>query len=219
MTKAEGNHVYTIDGRKAVDIYAYYLGEDIAKGLPGIGIEFPLIANRDGLDIARAVLSKEDDGSLLLAGNLKTGEKVRIGFGDRKEILQASQNIVQSTAKRPSEVIFIYSCTARKHFMGAEIESETLPLEVIAPVSGFFTYGEFYTSDKKELLNQTMTLVSLSESDTVIKRAIKSKPRKIDRSFFIQMGNRILQGQYTFFCHLQKAQACTSAMFLFAASS
>ncbi len=180
VTKAEGNRVYTIDGKSAVDIYAYYLGEDMAQGLPGIGIEFPLIANRNGLDIARAILSKEDDGSLILAGNLKTGEKVRIGFGDSKEILKASQNIVQSTAKKPSEVIFVYSCTARKHFMGSEIESETLPLEAIAPVSGFFTYGEFYTSDKKELLNQTMTLVSLSESGTMIKSVLKIKPQETD---------------------------------------
>ena len=180
VTRAEGNCVYTIDGKSAVDIYAYYLGEDIAKGLPGIGIEFPLIVNRSGMDIARAMLSKKDDGSLLLAGNLKTGEKVRIGFGDRKEILQASKNIVQSTGKKPSEVIFIYSCTARKHFMGSEIESETLPLEAIAPVSGFFTYGEFYTSSKKELLNQTMTLISLSESDAVRKNTLKAKSGKID---------------------------------------
>ncbi len=180
VTKAEGSRVYTIDGKSAVDIYAYYLGEDVARELPGIGMEFPLIVNRNGLDIARAMLSKEDDGSLVLAGNLQTGEKVRIGFGDRKEILRASQNIVLNTAKKPSEVIFIYSCTARKHFMGSEIESETLPLEAIAPVSGFFTYGEFYTSRKKELLNQTMTLVSLSESDAIIKRVTETKPQKTD---------------------------------------
>ena len=180
VTRAEGNRLYTIDGKSAVDIYAYYLGEDIAEGLPGIGIEFPLIVNRNGLDMARAMLSKEDDGSLLLAGSLKTGEKVRIGFGDRKEILKASQAIVHSTDSNPSEAIFIYSCTARKHFMGAEIESETLPLEAIAPVSGFFTYGEFYTSDKNELLNQTMTLVSLSESNVAVKGAPEAKSLKTD---------------------------------------
>lgn len=180
VTKAQGNRVYTIDGKSAVDIYAYYLGKDIAEALPGTGMEFPLIVNRHGLDVARAMLSKEDDGSLILAGNLKTGEKVRIGFGDRKEILRASQHIVQSTAGSPSEAIFIYSCTARKHFMGAEIELETLPLEAIAPVSGFFTYGEFYNSRKNELLNQTMTLVSLSESDAVPKRKVESSPQKTD---------------------------------------
>ena len=167
ITKAEGNRIYTIDGRSAVDTYAYYLGEDLAKGLPSIGIEFPLILNRHGSHISRVALAKEKDGSLIVAGNLYTGEKVRIGYGNSKEILKKSQNILDTTSKKPSEGIFIYSCMTRKYFMGDEIESEVMPLQQIAPVSGFFTYGEFFTSKKRELFNQTMTLVSLSESDII----------------------------------------------------
>jgi PAS domain S-box-containing protein len=56
---------------------------------------------------------------------------------------------------------------ARRHFMPDMIEAEILPLQNIAPTSGFFTYGEFFTGKKKELLNQTMTIISLSESDSV----------------------------------------------------
>jgi len=175
VTRAEGNRIYTIDGKSAVDIYAHYLGDEIAKGLPGIGIEFPLIVNRNGFDVARSVMVKMDDGSLLIAGDLNTGEKVRIGFGSRKEIIKASYAIANNISKKPSEVIFVYSCTARKHFMGSEIESEILSLENIAPVSGFFTYGEFFTSNKNELLNQTMTLLSLSESDTIREISFDSK--------------------------------------------
>ena len=169
VTKAEGNRVYTIDGKSTIDIYTHYLGGNIKESFPGVGIEFPLIVKRNGLEQARTVMSKEDDGSLNMAGSLYTGEKVQIGFGSSHGILEKSEKIVDSTSHKPSEVIFVYSCTARKHFMGDEIESEILPLQAIAPVSGFFTYGEFFTSNKKELLNQTMTLVSLSESDTVHK--------------------------------------------------
>jgi len=180
ITKAEGNRIYTIDNRSAVDTYAHYLGEDIAEGLPAIGIEFPLIVNRNGSDISRAAIAKNDDGSLIVGGNLYTGEKVRIGYGDSKEILKKSQNIVNSLTKNPSEAIFIYSCSTRKYFMGDEVQAETLPLQSIAPVSGFFTYGEFFTSNKKELFNQTMTLVSLSESDTIIKRNQNLNKNQID---------------------------------------
>ncbi|MEA2047931.1 MAG: EAL domain-containing protein [Campylobacterota bacterium] len=167
ITKAVDNRLYTIDGKSAVDIYAYYLGENIANGLPAIGIEFPLIINRNGSDISRAAIAKKDDGSLIMGGNLYTGEKVRIGYGNSKEILQNAHKIVENTSKKPSEAIFLYSCTTRKYFMGDEIESETLPLQSIAPVSGFFTYGEFFSTPRKELLNQTMTLLSLSETDTI----------------------------------------------------
>jgi len=180
ITKAEGNRIYTIDGKSVVDIYAHYLGEGIAEGLPAIGIEFPLVVNRNGVDIARASIAKNDDGSIIVAGNIYTGEKVRIGYGDRKEILQKSQMIVESLSGKPTETIFIYSCSTRKYFMGDEVESETLPLQQFAPVSGFFTYGEFFTSNKKELFNQTMTLVSLSESDTIIERSQNLKERQVD---------------------------------------
>ncbi len=180
ITKAVGNRVYTIDGRSAVDTYAHYLGAEIAKGLPGIGVEFPLIVNRNGSNVSRASIAKEDDGSLIVGGNLYTGEKVRIGYGDSKEILKKSQKILDTTSHKPSEVIFVYSCSTRKYFMGDEIETETLPLQHISPVSGFFTYGEFFTSNKKELFNQTMTLVSLSESDTVSKIIQNIEPNKID---------------------------------------
>lgn len=178
VTKAEGNRIYTIDGRNAIDTYAYYLGEDIAKGLPTISTEFPLIVNRNGLNISRACITTENDGSLIVSGNIYTGEKVRIGYGDIKDILQKSEKIVESTAKKPSEAIFIYSCATRKYFMGDEIESETYPLQHIAPVSGFFTYGEFFTSNKNELFNQTMTLVSLSESNDIHTVTDKTEVKK-----------------------------------------
>jgi len=124
-------------------------------------------------------MAKKDDGSLIVSGELTTGEKVRIGFGDSKEMLKASQKMIDTTSQKPSEVIFVYSCTARRHFMGEDIEFEILPLQAISPVSGFFTYGEFFTSTKKELFNETMTLVSLSESDTVHKVTLDFKPKDI----------------------------------------
>ncbi len=180
ITHAEGNRVYTIDNQRAVDIYSYYLGEDIGKGLPGIGIEFPLIANRNGVKVTRTVMTKEEDGSLVFAGALQTGEKVRIGFGRSVDIIDASYRIANKTAMKPSEVIFIFSCTARKHLMGKEIAKEIKPFGKIAPVAGFFTYGEFFTSKTHHLLNQTMTFVSLSET-TAVKKGITTKiPDKLD---------------------------------------
>ena len=182
ITKAEGNRVYTIDGRSAVDTYAYYLGEDISKGLPAIGVEFPLIVNRNGSNVSRASIAKEDDGSLIVGGNLYTGEKIRIGYGDRKEILRKSKKIMETVSQKPSEVIFVYSCSTRKYFMGEEVETETLPLQDIAPVSGFFTYGEFFTLNKKELFNQSMTLVSLSENDTISKTTLDTYQKQVDEN-------------------------------------
>ncbi len=167
ITKAVDNRVYTIDDRTAYETYAYYLGEDTAKSLPAVGIEFPLIIKRNGIDIARAVLSSETDGSLVFTGNLKDGDIVRFGYGDSDAILGHAKQNVENIMSNPIESIFIYSSMARRRFMPEQIELETRPFNAIAPTSGFFTYGEFYCSSKKELLNQTMTVLALSESDTV----------------------------------------------------
>lgn len=180
ITKAEGNRVYTIDGKSAVDIYAYYLGDNTVKDLPTIGLDFPLIVNRNGLDISRVALAQKEDGSLIMGGNLYSGEKVRIGYGESKDILNKSKKMITTTSAEPSEAIFVYTCASRKYFMGDEVESEILPLQTIAPVSGFFTYGEFFTSHKNELFNQTMTLVSLSESDAVAKVIPENTPKSLD---------------------------------------
>ncbi|MEA1919085.1 MAG: FIST N-terminal domain-containing protein [Campylobacterota bacterium] len=167
ISKVKENRVYRIGERSALETYAHYLGKDIADNLPDIGIEFPLIIERDGINIARAATAKYDDGSVGFAGSFKEGDRVHFGYGDAKSILNYTQTMLDSIHEKPSQALFVYSCMARRHFMGDAIESEILPLARMAPVSGFFTHGEFFTAEKKEFLNQSMTILSLSESDTI----------------------------------------------------
>ena len=169
ITKAQDNRVYEIDGLNAVDIYAKYLGDEIAKSLPAVGIEFPLIITRDGVKVARAVLGKENDGSLVFAGNLAVGDRVHFGYGHSGMILKESVLMRNRFMSSPVESIFIYSCMARRRFLEEAITLELTPLAEIAPTVGFFTYGEFYKAKKCELLNQTMTIMAMSEGDEIQK--------------------------------------------------
>ena len=167
VTHSIANRVYEIDGIKAKDIYAKYLGEDIAKNLPKIGIEFPLIIKKENIKIPRAVLGKHDDGSLTFAGNINIGDKVTFGYGNVEAILRYSNNVRKQLSQSNLESIFIYSCMARKELMQNSISLELTPLSKIASVSGFFTYGEFYSdkaTHKKKLLNETMTILAISEN-------------------------------------------------------
>lgn len=167
ITKAENNRVYEIEGVSAVDTYKKYLGEEAAASLPAIGVEFPLIISRNGVKVARAALGKEEDGSLIFAGNLHEGDKVHFGYGNSNMILKESINTAESFNDTPVESIFIYSCMARRRFLEDAISLELCPLSKLAPTSGFFTYGEFFTSNDCELLNQTMTVLTLSENEEV----------------------------------------------------
>lgn len=166
VTDAQDNIIRTIDNRTAYDTYKYYLGEDVAKMLPAIGIEFPLILKRGGVNMARAVTGVCDDGSLKFAGDIKKGDRVRFGYGNSELILNNSVQIPNELASFKPESTFVYSCMARRRFMDQLIEKELDPLFDINSISGFFTYGEFFTAEKSEakLLNQTMTVLSLREA-------------------------------------------------------
>jgi len=177
ITQSHKNRVYEIDGVKALDIYRKYLGDDIAKLLPKTGIEFPLIVKKGVLRIPRAVVGREDDGSLLFAGNLKIGDRVTLGYGNVDSILGYSDSIAKDCICTSTESIFIYSCMARLALMQDCIAKEMQTLSEFATLSGFFTYGEFYSDvniNHKEMLNQTMTILSLSENAEREKRYIPS---------------------------------------------
>lgn len=161
ITKAKKNRVYTIDGILAFDLYKKYLGEETAHELPAIGIGYPLVITKEEKQIARAVLAVHEDGSLTFAGNIAQGEMVRFGYGDPLSIINHSLNSQKKFLNQSVESIFLYSCMARRRFMPELIKREIEPFSDIAPTAGFFTYGEFYSN---ELLNQTLTILALSES-------------------------------------------------------
>jgi len=170
ITKVDKNRVYTIDNLTAYDIYKKYLGEDVANNLPSIGVEFPLIIKNKNRVIARAVLVKHDDDSLSFAGDMSQGDIVTFGYGDAEMIINHSSEIQHNMIGKPIETIFVYSCMARRRFMPEYIEDEIKPLQAIAETAGFFTYGEFFSfTNGSQLLNQTMTIVAISESNKIVK--------------------------------------------------
>ncbi len=182
ITKAVKNRVYEIDGISAVDIYAKYMGKELAQNLPQIGIEFPLIFEKEGVNIGRAVLFKHNDGSLTFAGNLQEGEKVRFGVGNVDNLLKSGEYQLDKIFDRlqfQPEAVFVYSCMARRRFMEKYIEYELEGLSTFGDISGFFTYGEFFSHRKSDLLNESITLLGLSESnetlEAVHKRSVKHK--------------------------------------------
>jgi len=175
VTKSQKNRVYTIGNRTAVDFYNYYLGDDIGRMLPEIGIEFPLVLKKDNINIARAVLTKHDDGSLSFAGNIPQDSYIQFGHGNVQLIIHKGLDTVKKIIDEPIESIFIYSCMARKALLGEDINLEIQPLSELAPIAGFFTYGEFFHNCKdnnctNKLLNQSMTILAISENNSKIEK-------------------------------------------------
>ena len=167
IEEVEGNRVYKISGLTPLDFYEKYLGEYVASSLPATGIEFPLIIQKNNIPIARAAIAKHEDGSLSFAGNLHKGDIVKLGFGNVELIMSNPlKSLFTKCCIKDTETFFIYACMARRRYMPDLIEIEIKPFSKIAPTAGFFTYGEFYHNcGNNELLNQTLTILALSEKD------------------------------------------------------
>ena len=176
INRVEGNRIYEISGMKPSEFYKKYLGESVAQ------TEFPLIVERNGIPTARAVLEQHQDGSLSCGGNLRQGDKVKLGFGDAESIMNNPLSSLDAVFDHPIETFYIYSCMARRRYMRELIKLETQPFAAIAPTSGFFTYAEFFHKDgHNELLNQTLTIVALSESSGVFD-SLEIHPEKKTKS-------------------------------------
>jgi hypothetical protein len=167
IEEVEGNRVYKISGLKPIEFYEKYLGSYVATALPATGIEFPLIIQKNGLPIARAVIAKHEDGSLTFAGNLQKGDVVKLGFGNVELIMNNPiKSLFNDYPTQNLESIFIYSCMARRRYMPNMMDIEIKPFSQIAPTAGFFTYGEFFHhKGYNQLLNQSLTVLALSEKD------------------------------------------------------
>ena len=180
ITKAEGNIIYEIDEEKASLIFERHLNTQHLQQYgsstlqPTITIEFPLIIKRDDMMVARTTMQINKDGSLFCTGEFQVGDKLSFSFTDINKIVKSGQELSKRMLKTPVQTMFIYSCMARRRFMGENISHDIEPLYDIAPLSGFYSYGEIYTSSKNiEFLNHTMTLLALSEENEIYSKDFK----------------------------------------------
>ena len=101
------------------------------------------------------------------------GDKVRLGFANAEMIMKNPVLYLKNINNYQAETFFIYSCMARRRYMQSLIKVEIEPFASIAPTAGFFTYAEFFHTNKRnELMNQTITLVGLSENPSTTKKEI-----------------------------------------------
>ena len=166
VTRAENNVVYEIDGMPVEELYTHYLGAESVARLPASAVEFPLIKEEDGVQIARTLIGTDENGGFIYAGHCHVGEKVRFAVGNVAEVLDHSVEIRDEIASHPAEATYIYSCSVRKLFLHDHLNYEFGQIESVAPTAGFFTYGEFFhTASANRLLNITTTTLSLSETE------------------------------------------------------
>jgi hypothetical protein len=178
VTRAEGNVLYELDGKRALDLYQLYLGS-YASGLPGSGLLFPyemLGAAHQSSGVLRTILGiDEQAGSLTLAGDIDPDGYLRLMHASTDKLVDgaelAGRQASAGAAGRGATLAILVSCVGRKLVMGErtdeEVEAVTRMLGAHASVAGFYANGEIGGgcggNAGAVLHNQTMTVTLLGE--------------------------------------------------------
>ena len=175
VTKSEGNILYEIDGKPALDLYKIYLG-DKAKDLPGSALIYPLNvkSQENKQSFVRTILNiDEEKNAMILAGDVPELSSVQLMMTNMDSIAAASEtaaNRAMEGRNSPPQLALLISCIGRKLVLDQRIEEEVEEVVSVignnVTISGMYSYGEiapFYGERSCKLHNQTMTITLISE--------------------------------------------------------
>jgi hypothetical protein len=178
VTKAEGNTVYTIDDKPALDMLMNYLGVEIKQeGNKDIvtflsSWYYPLQVERENVDpvIRTAMFANREERSLICSGKVPQGSKIKFSlppdFDSIDKVVEDCKSIKEN-AQQTADALIMFSCVSRYLSFGIVMKQELDQVQQIwdAPMAGFFSYGEYgkSKSGKYDYHNNTCCLVVLKE--------------------------------------------------------
>ena len=177
VTRSIGNVVYTIDDKPALDLVIKYLGLDIDGGsktdiVTNIGAYHPLQLERENAPpvMRTAMLGNKEDRSLICAGNVPQGAKVRFSLPPDFDVIDTvvtECTDLKNEKQHEADAMIMFSCISRYLSFGVMTSEEIERVINVwdAPFIGFFSYGEFGKSKKgkHEFHNNTCCVVALKE--------------------------------------------------------
>lgn len=180
ITESEGTIVKKVDNRDAFELYHRYLDiENDSNFLENV-LAFPFMVERDGYSVARVPFFSHEDNSLEFVADIVEGETFRLGYGDPDSIIDEAKRKYDEIELFNPDAIFLYACICRRFLMQDDVNLETGIFQELAPTSGFFTSGEFFSlGGKAQIFNSTIVIVGMKENLAQNDRQIKTKNHTI----------------------------------------
>lgn len=148
VTKSQGNIVYEIDGKPAIEFYHKYLGDRAPNA------EHPLAVYIEDSDRYYMRVPNKTDleiGSIHFLAEVPQQSMIRMTSISRDEVIGAAKTAWQIAfndypGKEPQAVL-IFSCCCRRWLLGTRTQEEYQLIQSSfrekVPTCGFYTYGEF----------------------------------------------------------------------------
>ena len=177
ITRSRENVLFELNHKPALQLYKDYLGE-LAKGLPGTALHFPLAIRQKQTDakrLVRTILAIDETAqSLTFAGDMPEGSYAQFMRANVDRLIQGASDAATlaspSGTDSPPTLSIAISCVERRMVLGQRTEEEVEAAFDVLPKGtqqiGFYSYGEIspYTTGHCDLHNQTMTLTTISEA-------------------------------------------------------
>ncbi len=177
ITKSHENIIHTIDDQPALDMVMKFLGAEVQ---PVVGDEvvthtgsyYPLQMERENMPpvMRTAMFANQKDRSLICAGNVPQGSKVRFSLPPDFDVIDRVVQDCKTLRDQNQEsvdAIIMFSCISRYLALDMLISKEIERVSKVwdAPLTGFFSYGEFGKSKNGiyEYHNNTCCIVTLKE--------------------------------------------------------
>jgi hypothetical protein len=173
ITRSEGNTLYDLDGKPALDLYKDYLGAEAAN-LPASALLFPLRIHPPGkpkASLVRTVVGVDAaKKAMIFAGTIPQGHVAQVMIGNFDHLIAGAGRAAKKAAQPNAKLAILVSCIGRKLLLGQRIGDE---VEAVAEVlgehcrtTGFYSYGEIAPMESLpvcDLHNQTMTITTFAE--------------------------------------------------------
>lgn len=156
-----------IDGVSAVTIYKKYLNVLPDRYFIENTCEFPLTIMRNGQLITRAPYKYDDDGKIYFTADVYKGEKIRLSYGNPKNILSLTEELSERIKEMGAQVLFLFACGNRLALLKEEAAKEINSYKTVADsINGFYAFTEIAKiGDKGGILNTAMVAVGMREGE------------------------------------------------------
>lgn len=139
------NGLATIDNIPAIEIYKKYLNVEPNEFLMFNVFEFPFILNRGGVPVSRVPAIYDEFGRLYFSSDVKRGEKIRLSYGNPKEILRQTWEYSEEMRKFDPQANMNFVCGARRVFLNADSCAEIKDYTRINPQAvSYYGSGEIF---------------------------------------------------------------------------
>lgn len=177
-TKTEGNLLFTIDDKPAIEIYLRFLGkeltskDDMIEFYNSIGVHYPFQIEREGREpkMCNPIGYDKEKDALICESDVPQGSTFRFSTPPDFDIIETvvgKAKELKNETHAEADALLIFSCAGRLSSLGpmAQEENEGLANVWNVPMAGFYTYGEFgkAINGKHEFHSTTNSWVALKE--------------------------------------------------------